>query len=83
MVLETMAMERYANLGGDSGVAAYACRPDEIRLRFVDRPTIYVYTRRHPGMAHVREMQRLAKAGRGLATYINQHVRDDYDHAIE
>ena len=27
-------MQRYANRGGDSGVAAYECRPGEIRLRF-------------------------------------------------
>jgi hypothetical protein len=76
-------MQRYANRSGDSGVAAYECRPGEIRLRFVDRATVYVYTRSHPGMADVREMQRLATAGRGLATYVNQHVRDDYEYAIE
>ena len=76
-------MQRYANRGGDSGVAAYECRPGEIRLRFADRTTIYVYTGARPGAAHVREMQRLAKAGRGLATYVNQHVRDDYAYTIE
>ena len=76
-------MQRYANLGGESGVAAYACRPGEIRLRFADRATVYVYTGTHPGAAHVREMQRLATAGRGLATYVNQHVRDNYAYTID
>jgi len=76
-------MKRYGNLDGDSGVAAYECRSDEIRLRFVDRATIYVYTRTHPGARHVREMQRLATTGRGLATYVNRHVRDNYEYTIE
>jgi hypothetical protein len=76
-------MTPYGNQSGDSGVAAYECRPGEIRLKFVDRDTIYVYTRGTPGAEHVREMQRLAETGKGLATYVNQHVRDDYEYAID
>ena len=79
---EASAMKPYGNQSGDSGVAAYECRPGEIRLKFVDRETIYVYTRVRPGAEHVREMQRLAKSGDGLATYVNQHVRDDYEYSI-
>jgi len=76
------AVRRYENLDGHSGVAAYDIRPGEIRLRFVDRDTIYVYTAVRPGAKHVREMQRLAEAGEGLATYVNQHVRENYEHTI-
>jgi hypothetical protein len=76
-------MKPYGNQSGDSGVAAYECRPGEIRLKFVDRDTIYVYTRIEPGAKHVRQMQRLAEAGAGLATYVNQHVRDDYEYSID
>ncbi|WP_374012655.1 hypothetical protein [Pseudoxanthomonas koreensis] len=39
---------------------------------------IYRYDDRHPGAVHVMEMQRLAEAGDGLNTYINQHVRGDF-----
>ncbi len=70
------AMKRYRS-GHDSGVAAYACGPDWIEVRF-HRGGTYRYDARHPGMLHVIEMQRLAEAGDGLNTYINQHVRDDY-----
>jgi hypothetical protein len=77
------AMTPYGNRSGDSGVAAYECRADEIRLRFVGGATIYVYTGVAPGSRHVRAMQRLATAGKGLATYVNQHVRDDYEYTID
>ena len=69
-------MKRYH--GGDgSGVAAYACGPGWILVRF-HRGGTYRYDGRHPGALHVLEMQRLAEAGEGLNTYINQHVREDY-----
>jgi hypothetical protein len=70
-------MQAYGNTRGGSGVVAYESGPDWIVLRFVDGAT-YRYDARHPGPWHVAEMQRLAAAGRGLSTYLNQHVRDDY-----
>jgi hypothetical protein len=63
-------------------VAAYACGPGWILVRF-RRGGTYRYTAAHPGALHVMEMQRLAEAGDGLNTYINQHVRDDYDARVE
>ena len=57
---------------------AYLIEGDTITLRFVDRPTLYVYDADRPGVAAVQEMQRLAKRGTGLTTYINQHVRKNY-----
>jgi hypothetical protein len=81
--VEAKPVKHYANLDGHSGVSAYEIRPGEIRLRFVDRDTIYVYTGVCPGAKRVREMQRRAEAGKGLATYVNRHVRDDYEYAID
>lgn len=69
-------MKRY-RAGDDSGVAAYECGPGWIIVRFHHGGT-YRYDDRHPGAPAVLEMQRLADAGAGLNTFINQHVRDDY-----
>jgi hypothetical protein len=44
----------------------------------VHQPTIYEYDRARPGVRHVREMTARAKEGRGLATYISQHVGSNY-----
>lgn len=68
-------MKRYRNLHGDSGVDTYETGRDSIRVRFIDDGT-YEYTAEVTGREHVRNMQRLAEAGRGLATYISRHVRD-------
>ena len=70
-------MRPYRGGDGDSGVAAYACGPDWIDIRF-HRGGCYRYDARHPGLLQVLEMQRLAAAGKGLNTYINRHVRADY-----
>ena len=72
------AMHPYGGPNGSSGVVAYLIDGDTITLRFVDRPTLYVYDADRPGVAAVQEMQRLAKRGKGLTTYINQHVRKNY-----
>ncbi len=70
-------MRRYANLGGDSGVVAYAITSAQITVRFRGGDT-YVYDAKVPGAAAVAEMQRLAVAGRGLSSYISQHVGQRY-----
>ena len=71
-------MQRYRNLAGDSGVVAYAITPSSISVKFVGADSIYEYSHASAGKAHVEEMKRLAQAGRGLSTYISQHVADDY-----
>jgi len=43
-----------------------------IKVRF-DKPNIYTYTVRSAGAAAIAEMTRLAHAGKGLSTYINEH----------
>jgi hypothetical protein len=70
-------MERYLDLSSDSGVTAYEIRAGAIVLRFKDGGT-YLYDESAPGRLHVEAMQQRARAGRGLATYVNQHVRDHY-----
>jgi hypothetical protein len=70
-------MERYRNLGGDSGVRAYALRDDSIVVEFQDGSR-YVYDHRTTGRAEVEQMKRLAILGKGLTAYINKHVRDRF-----
>lgn len=72
-------MKRYRNLSGYSGVAAYALQADAVLVRFLDSARVYRYSHAHAGAEHVQRMQQLAQEGRGLATYIAQHVRDLYD----
>jgi hypothetical protein len=70
-------VERYQNLAGDSGVVYYETGPNFIKVRFRNGST-YVYDGRQPGSQHVERMKELARAGRGLSTYISQHVREAY-----
>jgi hypothetical protein len=71
-------MKRYGNLSGESGVVAYAIAPTSIRVKFAGSDRVYVYSHASAGKAHVETMKRLAQAGRGLSTYISQHVANDY-----
>jgi hypothetical protein len=75
-------MEPYPARGGDSGVAAFEIRPEAIVLRFKDGG-VYLYDRRKPGRHHVEQMKQLARAGRGLATYMNRNVRENYAARLE
>ena len=76
-------MRRYANLDGESGVLGYELHEQSIDVYFRSgHRRGYRYSAVRPGLAHVREMQRLARAGRGLATYINQHVRENYERKL-
>ena len=70
-------MQPYRNFSGDSGISEYEVGPDYIRVRFAG-PAIYVYDHVRPGQHHVNQMKQLAAAGRGLATYISQHVKTAY-----
>ena len=72
-----MAMQRYLNRSGGSGVVAYEAGPASITVRFADG-SVYLYDRGRPGVAQVDEMKRLAQAGRGLSSYISRAVRQNY-----
>jgi hypothetical protein len=72
-------MQPYRNLDGHSGVVAYELGDGWIDVRFVNGET-YRYSRASAGIEHVRNMQTLACAGEGLATYISKFVHDAYEH---
>jgi hypothetical protein len=74
-------MPRYANLDGHSGVVAYETTPVSITLTFVNGDR-YVYGPRKPGRAAVDRMKALAEAGRGLSTFVSQHVREAYERKL-
>lgn len=70
-------MERYANLGGDSGVVGYEIGNDFIRVQFSDG-SVYLYTNASAGAENIEQMKRLARNGQGLNAFINRHVRKAY-----
>lgn len=75
-------METYRDLSHASGVTGYEIGRDFIDVRF-RRGETYRYDYASAGKPHIEEMKRLARAGRGLSTYISQHVRDDYARKIK
>lgn len=70
-------MQIYGNLSGNSGVKAYAIREGAIEVEFANGQA-YLYDDAHTGPVRIRRMRRLARAGRGLSTYISREVRDAY-----
>lgn len=68
-------MIRYKN--GDSGVQAYECGGEFIRIQFADG-TIYLYTYESADSSNIEAMKRLAQSGKGLNTFINKYVRGNY-----
>ena len=70
-------MKQYLNLQGDSGVVAFETGRDYIKILFRGGE-VYLYTNAITGREHVTEMKELAEKGRGLSTYISQHVKNRY-----
>ena len=68
-------MIRYFN--GESGILAYECGRDFVRIQFADG-RIYLYTYGSTGVFNVEKMKRLARCGKGLNTFINRMVRENY-----
>lgn len=72
-------MKRYRNLSGKSGVVAYDEAPGRIVVVFRNGER-YAYTDESAGAPQVAAMQALARAGRGLSTFISRRkpgfVRD-------
>lgn len=71
-------MQQYGNRQGHSGVLAYEIGHDSIAVKFANGH-VYQYTYRSAGLASVEQMKVLARAGRGLSTFISQHVRNAYE----
>ena len=70
-------MHRYKNLAGESGVVAYDIDAGQITIQFRNGER-YLYTEDSAGAANIARMQELARAGRGLSSFISQHVHDRY-----
>ena len=70
-------MERYSNLGGDSGVVAYEIGNNSITVEFSDGKR-YLYTYQSAGSDNIEQMKALAAAGRGLNSFINTNVKKRY-----
>ncbi|MBY7900399.1 hypothetical protein KW459_05680 [Vibrio fluvialis] len=70
-------MERYKNVGGDSGVAFYELGCDSITVQFTTGAT-YLYNYQSAGQQHIEQMKSLAAAGHGLNSYIKKHVNRGY-----
>ncbi len=70
-------MKPYRDLSGTSGITGYESGNDYLDLEF-EGGTIYRYDCTKPGQKHVDKMKLLAAAGKGLATYVNQHVRKNF-----
>ena len=74
-------MQRYGNQSRESGVVAYDIDAGQIIVQFRNGDR-YLYTEDSAGAANIAKMQELARAGRGLSTFISQHVHDRYARKI-
>lgn len=75
-------MPRYANLSGKSGIVAYRIGQNSITVEFTGGIR-YLYTIDSAGAENIARMHELATAGRGLSTFISQHVHDRYARKLE
>ena len=71
-------MQKYMNIGRDSGVEGYEIGGDYIKVKFTRTSKVYTYSYDSAGMAAIEHMKDLAKRGEGLNEYINRYVRDKY-----
>lgn len=71
-------MQIYKNLGGNSGVRAFAIGGDYIDVQF-DGGKVYRYSYRSAGIEKVEEMKKRAIEGCGLNSYIMHNARMDYE----
>ncbi|MFL6631806.1 MAG: hypothetical protein ACJ8HJ_05775 [Massilia sp.] len=74
-------MQRYGNQSRESGVVAYDIDAGRITVQFRNGER-YLYTEDSAGAANIARMQELARAGRGLSSFISQHVHDRYARKI-
>jgi len=67
-------MNRYKNLGGNSGVSSYEIGDDYIIVEFSDGAG-YLYNYNSTGRSDIETMKSLAVSGRGLNSFISRNVR--------
>lgn len=70
-------MEKYKNLSGNSGVAAYEIDTDSITVEFHDG-AVYLYNYQTNGQDNIEQMKKLAVAGKGLNSFITQNIGKAY-----
>lgn len=75
--IEDTIIERYRNLGGKSGVAAYSLENDSVTVQFNDGGA-YLYNCVSAGRDQIETMKALAIAGQGLNSFIMKYVRKSY-----
>ncbi|CAA0095241.1 Uncharacterised protein [BD1-7 clade bacterium] len=71
-------MERYKNIGGNSGVASYEIFDDSVTVRF-STGAIYIYSYRSAGKENIERMKVLAMQGHGLNSFIMRNVKNSYE----
>lgn len=74
----SISMQKYMNLGGDSGVEGFEIGKDYIKVKFFTTPKIYMYSYESAGIEKVEHMKQYALCGQGLNEYINRYARFDY-----
>lgn len=70
-------MERYKNIGGNSGVSYYEIGEDFIIVYFSDNSS-YLYNYAKTGSMNVEKMKLFAVNGQGLNSFINITVKYKY-----
>jgi hypothetical protein len=70
-------MNRYKNLRGNSGVAAYEIAEDSITVQFNDGG-LYLYNNSRPGRMYLDKMKQLAINGSGLNSLISSQIKKNY-----
>lgn len=75
-------MIRYRNLEGHSGVTGYEPQPEGICVEF-NHNAVYLYTYASAGKTVVEKMKKLARAGKGLSTYISRTVREKFEKKLK
>ncbi|MSR00464.1 MAG: hypothetical protein EXR88_03550 [Gammaproteobacteria bacterium] len=68
-------MQIYGDTSGTSGIESYLIGDDFINVKFKAKPKAYPYTNLEHTKHHIYQMKVLASQGRGLGTYINQHLK--------
>lgn len=71
-------MQKYKNLGGNSGVEAFEISTDSITVRFYKSSKLYTYSYQSAGVEKVEQMKKLALSGHGLNEFIYRYARNDY-----
>ncbi|SHO74265.1 hypothetical protein [Flavobacterium cucumis] len=72
-------MERYRNSSGNSPITHFHISDNSISVWFKDgKKNPYIYPVYEIGNYHFQQLIQRAISGKGLSSYINQNVRNDF-----